>query len=71
MGTRSICFYGEIRKIFPELSSNTPLTSPMSLCILQYDRVGSFLYVQNDLGSFPTRRPVIDHYAASNITTNI
>ena len=24
MSTHNICFYGEIRKIIPELSSNTP-----------------------------------------------
>ena len=30
MSTHNICFYGEIRKIIPELSQNTP---PLFVCV--------------------------------------
>ena len=29
MSNHTVCFYGEIRKIIPELSPNTPLTIPL------------------------------------------
>ena len=51
MSTHNICFYGEIEKIIPELSSNTPpyqvpcdvyclLITLLGISRLQYDEAG-------------------------------
>ena len=52
MNTYNVCFYGEIRKIIPELSPDTFLTIPLiyGIKIWQFDMKG--LYENFNFGAF-------------------
>ena len=60
MSTHNICFYGEIRKIIPELSPNTPPSHLQIRCFFFFsDEQYMYLYI---LISLHENRDVCTHY---------